>query len=522
MAIHTPPRQIIADDSSSIFGKVSCEEELRFYQNDYEEYFFSQAPFNDLVLDPNTYLVVGRRGSGKTSLTQFFNFQQRFPDALHIDIDEPTIYEEVLGKVSETGQNDLELAMKRVVKIWELAIWRLIFSYIEKDASSRESSAEANFLKKKHPAATLLRSVLEEITTRRQGSRFYELPVDVSEDLESMQFEQSRDQALEFAAKRKIIISIDSLERYSTANEAIVRATAALIEAASEFNSVYSRLGIHLKVFVSAEIYPYLSETAISNTLKYIRKPVFLRWRPKDVIRLLCFRLYRHLEQTSTQNLPLMSASDWDNFSIIRDRIWYRYFGKTVVNRRGIKENSFAYVLRHSQMRPRQVVEICNLIAEKAIAEGEFPHFSNKTIVSAIHEKENHLAEEIVNSYSKVYPNIGIIIEALSNMPMMMLSNNLDKLATRTASQWPNGEYDRYRFKQLIAELGIVGKVRHHDQQTGIVEADFEYNISGRLPLQAEQLIVFHPLFVNKLSIKNPRPLVVYPFPDHPEFDEMK
>lgn len=506
-------------DARAAFGKCSCEEEIDFYTDDYEKYFFDQAPFNKEILDPVSYLIVGRRGSGKTSLTQYLNFQDTILDSLHIDVDEPSAYEDVLTQVADSGAQDFEVALKRVVKIWELLIWSLIFDRlgIEPSHASLILSEKEVFVEK--TAAKKIKIILERLN-RMSPERYESLPFDVTEQMESEEFKIMRARALSVSEDTPLLISIDSLERYSVRNEGMMRATAALIEAACNFNTKFSSVGIHVKIFISDEIYPFLSETAISNTLKYIKDPVFLRWRPKDVIRLIAFRYYLFLSKRDFQ-VPPMSDGDWQDFKVIRDKIWYPFFGRRIINRKGIEENSFAYVLRHTQMRPRQMIEICNSMARISIGRREFPQFHPETLRSAIEQREKHLASEVVNSYTKVYENVGSIVDALHGLPIMLLGKALDKVAQRTASQWPSGEYSPYKFRQLVAELGIVGSVRKHNEETGIVEADFEYNEDDRLPLQTDQLCVFHPMFVRKLAIKNPRSLIVYPFPDHPDFESM-
>jgi hypothetical protein len=68
------------------FGHVSCEEEQEVLQDEYSNYFFWETPFNDQALERDVYLIVGRRGSGKTSLTRFFGFQDTYPNAACIDV----------------------------------------------------------------------------------------------------------------------------------------------------------------------------------------------------------------------------------------------------------------------------------------------------------------------------------------------------------------------------------------------------------------------------------------------------
>ena len=54
------------------FGEADCESEVKLLKQDYSRYFFYHTRFNSRALDPNVFLIVGRRGSGKTALGQFF------------------------------------------------------------------------------------------------------------------------------------------------------------------------------------------------------------------------------------------------------------------------------------------------------------------------------------------------------------------------------------------------------------------------------------------------------------------
>ena len=88
----------------------------------------------------------------------------------------------------------------------------------------------------------------------------------------------------------------------------MMRATAALVQCASHFNLTMAQHGIHLKVFLSAEVFPALAETVITNPIKYVRRPIHLHWRPKDLIRLVCWRYFQHLRQRQIARIPCSRA----------------------------------------------------------------------------------------------------------------------------------------------------------------------------------------------------------------------
>ena len=142
-------------------------------------------------------------------------------------------------------------------------------------------------------------------------------------------------------------------------------------------------------------------------------------------------------------------------------------------------------------------------------------------MIEGIREGELDLADEVLNSYNTVYPKVGRILDALAGIPPIFEGKELDKRAPYTASEWPSGKYSPFDFRQLVSELGIVGRIRHHDQKTGIVSADFEYFAKGRLGLLTSDECAIHPMFYNRLKIYINQKLKVYPFPDNPDFTDV-
>jgi hypothetical protein len=300
----------------------------------------------------------------------------------------------------------------------------------------------------------------------------------------------------------------------------MMRTTAALIQCGSEFNRDHARKGVHLKIFLMAEVFPYIKEEVVLNPLKSIRNEIYLHWRPKDLMRLISWRFHHYLratEQLSEESTDIK----WDDYNDVREKMWNPYFGNSLRNGKGMAELSFPYVLRHTQMRPRQLIVLCNTIAQRAFREKTFPIFQPDAIVKAVAEGENALAEEVLNSYSSVYPKVGRIVDALSGLPMLFKGNELDKRAPLTASEWPPGEYSPFAFRQLVVELGMIGRVRHIDQKAGFVEADFEYSSKTRLPVLVTDHCVVHPMFYQRLNTTINYNLRVYPFPEHEEFKEL-
>lgn len=503
------------------FGEECCEAEIKILKDSYSDYYFNQAPFNKEALALETYLIIGRRGSGKSSLAHYFTFQPKLKNARCIDVDEPKEYYKMLSEVAALAATTSEIAVPRIVEIWRHLIWSLIFEEFKDDDMA---IAAARLVTTKHKGpAYLVREILKQIVSRFTGPNTRVINDDLEEYLTSHPIAHAKTKIIGLTRKRPVIIAIDSLERYAVNDEAMMRATAALIQCASDFNIEHASDGIHVKAFVSAEVFPHLCESEISNSRKYVRDPLYLHWRPKDLVRLVCWRFHKHLEATNNLQLIRNSAIDWSSFSDVHDSVWIPHFGEIVVNDLGILEKTFPYVIRHTQMRPRQIITLLNKVAKTATADGAYPKFDNKTLIRSIREAEKSLATEVINSYARSHKNVGKILDALTGIPPVFKGRLLDKKAPATASEWIDGNYSPSNFKQILTELGVVGRVRKWNKKSGIIEADFEYAMEDRLPIMQDDDCVLHPMFVEKLRADTSNlNVVIYPFPDHPDYQDFR
>src|SRR5262249_62300785 len=108
------------------FGQADCESEVRALKDEYSELYFDETPFNEEAIKADTYLIIGRRGSGKTALSHYFSFQKAFENPIYIDIDEPALYQKFLTELAAQAPESRELAIFRLQRIWSYVIWCVI------------------------------------------------------------------------------------------------------------------------------------------------------------------------------------------------------------------------------------------------------------------------------------------------------------------------------------------------------------------------------------------------------------
>src|ERR1043165_572422 len=501
----------MAQISRTPFGEADCESELKMLKSDYSELYFAQTPFNAEAIEPRTYLIVGRRGSGKTALAQYFSFQTALKSPVYFDVTEPVVYQQVLSDIASRASEAREIAIPRLKKVWEYVIWCVIFqrARAESDviaAACDESGSTGGRV------SHLINSIIDRLLIMLRESEDKVNDEHINQLLSDERLDAAKAEVLKVASRRPIIIAIDTLERYDIGNDALMNAMAALVQSAADFNINFRDEGLHLKIFMSGEVFPYLKEEVLQNPLKNVKYPVYLFWRPKDLLRLISWRFHRYLEAHDLLRNESRGEINWVSHREVLEKMWIPYFGQHVTNAHGLKEHTFSYVLRHTQMRPRQLILICNAIARRAAKGMRFPRASEEDIVAAVNEAEVNLATEVRNSYSAHYQGVNNIVNALMRIPMIFKGNELDRRASQSASHWPPDTYSPAAFRSLVAELGIVGRVRRHNETAGYIDADFEYSLRERLPITHRDECVIHPMFYTRLDVEFNSSARVMPF----------
>ena len=497
---------------SDPFGQADCESELEELGDDYRSIYFGNTPFNVAALNPKSYLIIGRRGAGKTALSHYFSFQRQIHNALVIDVDEPREYQNVLTQIASRSLATPELAVTNARDIWIYLIWCLIFQNRRESAVAIAEACVPCIELTNYTHAGFLNKAIDWLLGHFNAGTLDGENKQLTDFLDDKIFQAAKAAVLMSSAKNPVFVAIDTLEKYDVNDAGLMNAIAGLVEAAADFNLKYAKHGVHIKAFISGEIFPHLMEVALQNPLKSVKHPVHMLWRAKDLLRLIAWRYHTFLRKHNLLLPESLAEIDWDNPKDVLVKAWIPYFGRDTRNRRGRMEHSFSYVLRHTQMRPRQLIELCNCIAARAIASASFPRMTAHNITAGIADGEDKLATEIINSYQLIYPGVEKIIQALNRLPIVFPGSELDKRASESASHWKLGGYSPSAFSRLVVELGIVGKVANQSE-SGHVNAEFEYAQRTALRISHRDVCALHPMFFSKLTPTTlDRSITVMPF----------
>lgn len=244
------------------FGEADCESEVKLLKQDYSRYFFYHTRFNQLSLDPKVFLIIGRRGSGKTALSQFFSFQKTMNGAIAIDVDEPAAFEQVLEDITLQTSHSREVSIPRIAKLWHLIVWSVIFSEL-KEFDPRIRSA-CIFGNREGKLSTFVRHCLKALLDRLVQSKD-DLLDELEEIFADVRIRNGMAAVMDVARHRPVIVAFDTLENYAIHDPIMMQAIAALIQCGSEFNRDLAHQGVHIKIFAMAEVFPYLKEEEIGR-----------------------------------------------------------------------------------------------------------------------------------------------------------------------------------------------------------------------------------------------------------------
>jgi hypothetical protein len=495
------------------FGQADCEAELKeLAEEGYRKLYFGQTPFNAAALEDKTYLIVGRRGAGKTALCHYFSFQRQIHDPIVIDVDEPTEYRKVLNKIARRADYSPELAIPHARDVWTYLIWCLLFENTKSQSEAIANACVPCRSSTRRTHSGVLHAAIDWLLDQFSSDELAPSETELSMLKDEAEFVAAREAVMSVSKVRPIFVAVDTLEKYDVGDVGLMNAISGLIEAAAGFNNEFATRGLHIKVFVSGEIFPHLMEVALQNPLKSVKRAVHMLWRAKDLLRLIAWRYHRFLKRNGLL-LPISTSTiDWDDPREVLHKAWEPYFGKTIIAGNGEGEYTFPHILRHTQMRPRQLIVLCNEIANEAIEAGTFPRMGADAIARGVERGEQALATEILNSYSLVHSGVAKIVRALQHMPSTFAGSELDKRAPESARHWTAGGYSADAFSRLVVELGIVGRVVHQSE-AGHVAAEFEYGQQTPLYVSHRDRCVIHPMFARMLHVVSANPsLNVMPF----------
>jgi len=310
------------------------------------------------------------------------------------------------------------------------------------------------------------------------------------------------------------LILIDTIDKYHVDDTISLAVISALYAACVNFSNSYSRDRILVKIALPSEIMPNLITI---NTEKIVNRIVYIRWNQKDLTKLIAIRLFSYKHQ------------EVDECSIDEALTYFHeYYSETCITETGIVFNTMAYCLMHTQKKPRQLLSIYNswLFLEK-----QYPGKDRMELISnAVHLNQELMIKGAlsiyVNQNSRVFE---IFKRVFAGSKYCFSASELDAMIKNCSSV--RGEMDAFSVKRMLLSSGLLGiqQELHYINENNeyfknigkiirIKEVVFEYQLKDQLPINGNSTFALHPICYRVTHNIVDENTIVYPKPAGDEF----
>ncbi|HLM02628.1 MAG TPA: hypothetical protein VK400_16360 [Pyrinomonadaceae bacterium] len=339
----------------------------------------------------------------------------------------------------------------------------------------------------------------------------------VVEALESTEYKKALASLKAFLTERKefCVILIDSQELYEFDDKLFEYATSGLMDAVLKVFNHSHNYRVLAKAAFPSEIVPHLKP---ANQGKINDKRHFIFWKYGDILKLISKRYCQLLNEIGLH----VECEELDKSNA--EKFIYKYIPKETESYSKIKFDSIAYIINHTQKKPREVIQLFNVILTLAKQNGiKFTELTSECIREGTNARIEDLSSGVMDMYKKIYPKAEEIIKkTFNNSENIMTYGAMHRKLNDAKSVLANSSMnERYTVERLFSETGVIGILENvskiSDSNKRICEANFEYQIKGVLTMRGDNLLVIHPMFYQELNVQIYSDVLVYPKPTEEE-----
>ena len=176
-------------------------------------------------------------------------------------------------------------------------------------------------------------------------------------------------------------------------------------------------------------------------------------------------------------------------------------FSCKIKNSVGEEEDVFTYIIRHTQMLPRQLISLLNAVCGRFRGDGDqlfSRNFTDREIVKGVEDTEKANVEAVLFMFRRLYPEI----DDLLNVVMPRLSREFDyghlqSVYHSSAKSYMErmGRSEFLGFWQLMLATGAIGVKLENQTSTIYSVARFEFNTKHGLSISDKDSLCVHPMF---------------------------
>jgi len=441
-------------------------------------------------------MVVGRRGAGKTAFLQSAHFTNSRD--LIVSINKADALGQIVLAVNGIPQGGRY--PEAIAALWDGVILTTILSQAIR--TFKELKVARDYLGKigaGHNASsdTIAWTLLNTIRDTQKGKTASTI-AELIARLHGVSFHDAKQELFGALQQRgaKVIVLIDSLESegYLFEDSDTVSALRGLLKWIGDTGS--SRHPIEPRMSIPGEYYRRFLAIS-SNPLKDFAKCSILKWRQRQLMALAANRLRSYLAIFDRENYIKWSEEDLSDPKKAL-ALFRQYLPDRVTLADGRTEDSFIYVLRHTQLIPRQLFIILNAML------WWLPDLKNRTLspeefriqnLALLHDNFRFAVDivlrEIFGAYNHLHPAASNISQRVfPDLPEVFSYGELHKAYNRFGKREGLELGD---FVDMLIEIGAIGRVV--EKSGKYVLGEFQYNYDSLLVASSKSVMCMHPIF---------------------------
>ncbi len=538
----------MGENSKSIdytIGKAEAWDERERTQ--LKDNFLEIDQFSKISQPGNTFLC-GRRGSGKSAIALMLECegQNRYREAIQGELSEYGAYIDIVAEVAWMRDSGVDINIKQVVRrlwLWAIPVkaMQTIVSQTKKagEPFDRDVDIMNSYLNSLPPPLHADSRIGDFLSHTFRAA--YNLLKDSITAFNSFlinltgseEFHAARDALHNKTKSDQVLLVFDTLESYKIFQHYMIEGLQGVLEALVALNADKRLGGVSIKFFLPAEIF---DRVFAGFPGKVQSRAVFLRWRTPDLISMLARRFLRVLIRS--KSIPendiryltklVDEAYKKKDGRKLKRTFWYstKFLPEKITNKQGIREDCFAFMFRHTQRRPRDIISQFQCILDKARKEGEFPQISEESVNFGVHNDLTliQILGDALAPYEGSIPTdlISAARSTFYERPRIMSGRELKRFSQELYNLHPLKTIDPDLFLHHLLFSGVIGKIDKEQPDSGKREiyctAKFEYIMAGNLPLADRFVYGVHPVMGDLFKMPHPENRGhIYPMPDSAE-----
>ena len=478
--------------------------------------------FHDVLFDPETslsrrsddlrpWVIIGRRGAGKTAFLYHRCFSGVYEH--NVEIESAQVFRTVcrmIEKVLDHNNQGYAPFVENVSRLWKAifvtSIVSTICSRYRHDPKFKDDPyllAMADYLQRIGVnRQTSARSIMS-LLLKKAREYNSETSLSVTEDLEDILINQigvgETASALEAFCenhRQKVIILIDSVEHFPVDDFRMDAAASGLLHLLGQLRLSYAP--IHICYCLPSELLQHFATQISANPEKDFESKLMLQWSAYELIKMSALRLDKYLRTTARivmrQDNGLPDAPEREDVY----RFWWQLMPKRVINNLGKEEESFAYILRHTQLLPRHIIGIFNQIIRLSLSrDDDVFRITEDDIIRGVRLAASSICAGILSSYRLIHPSSVTLCESM--LPHMDNAFTMSEFRLFYRDHGRGIVNDYHEAFQMFKELGIFGVVV--DESKIYYTGEFEYTQPGSLATSDNDTFCIHPAFAGEYRV---------------------